>query len=183
MWDKIKKAINSNLSKPLDTFMTEQFNSWATQRNRLDVAISTRATNDGVWTATGRTLSKSIPSSSLKLDVPTAREGIDKTYSYKTSLPTAGSLRINIDIKSYSSNSNSSLEIYTNGVLCGTYSLGSTTSTYKTVSLDVYNIGAGAVEFKFSLTSPTSSNYLYVKNFKVFYDFDNSNIIRFEQLS
>lgn len=43
MWDKIKKAINSNLSKPLDTFMTEQFNSWATQRNRIDAAISTRA--------------------------------------------------------------------------------------------------------------------------------------------
>lgn len=71
MWDKIKKAINSNLAKPLDTFMTEQFNSWATQRGRLDTTISSRATNDGVWAYTGKkTLSVMQPSSTTVLSLP-----------------------------------------------------------------------------------------------------------------
>lgn len=178
MWDKIKKAINSNLSKPLDTFMTEQFNSWATQRNRLDAAISTRATNDGVWSTTGeRIISKIIPSDNILIsNTAEYSRTIDTTTRLDVlnfNVHTGGTFRIKVSIKATGSASFGSgwgkIYLSINGVETSRDPIESAniTGTYSDRNYEIYIPSEASCKIQISAPHASNSYVTYFKNFRV----------------
>lgn len=179
MWDKIKKAINSNLAKPLDTFMTEQFNSWATQRGRLDVAISSRAsqtslddlaTGSGIWSADGRTLSHVIPSSTARLSVATERTA--STLVYKFLMKSTGAVNIFLDVGIVSGGGGVvNISVRARGIEMYAFNVNNVGTTYIAQTLSSVPVVSGVVEVVLTAGAALSK----AKNFKVMYDYNNVN--------
>lgn len=174
MWDKIKKAINSDLSKPLNTFIQDIHNSWATQRNRLDANISSRATNDGVWSASGRMMSELAPSNTVRLTRPqeiTVTSG-HQSFSFYTKV--GGSIRVSLEAILHSGSGSFDFEVLSAGVSLFSSQVGPLTWSYATYTVDTIPVNAGVNTIRF--TRPTSGANFRVRNVRIMHDYDANNL-------
>ena len=146
-----------------------------THSSRIDASISSRATNDGVWSANGRVLSFVIASNTVRLSDST-EYNTQPPMVYRFLMKLSGNIRISFDLRNVSSSSTThTISVKSLGIQISSFSVTSGT-TYNTVTIDSLPISVGAVEVTIS---NGSSVPIYIKNFKVMYDYDNLDTPRF----
>lgn len=131
---------------------------------KTDLIASGGATNDGVWTAPGRTLSHITPSSTVRLSVATERIG--NPLLYKFLFKSAGSFNLSFDAEGTTGgNTTININVKNRGILVSSGSV--VVISYATKTLNSIPAINGVVEIEFSATS----NFK-VKNLKVMYAYD-----------
>lgn len=147
-----------------------------THSSRIDTAISTRATNDGVWSAPNRSLTTVKAGTTVRLSnyteisVPTV--GSVKTHSYKFRIPYSGSYNISLEYRPDGGAQNVTFEIFLNGanVTSTSHAINIIQTWFPANFSNVSFCGSGFVEVR--ITRSNTSASLLLRNFKVMYDFD-----------
>lgn len=149
----------------------------ASKIDNIDVAVSTRATEEGVWTYSERKLTKAV-SRVFAVISDNLRVSADSQKSVNTTTATKvkeifilhdGMYRVKFDLRSGNSGYVAHGRIYRNGAAYGS-SRSSDTTSYTTFSEDL-NLRAGDF-LQLYIWVSTSGKIAYVRNLRLYFDYD-----------